>query len=79
MKSNRAFRANITKAVDAGKSNSREVGWGRIWECSDELTALRVAYAFRNCPKGVQVRQVPSGEFHVTVFSDNCPDGIDRS
>jgi hypothetical protein len=79
METNRAFRTNLSKAVDENKANSREVGWGRVWDCADELTALRIAYSFRHNPKGVQVRQVPSGMFCVTVFSADCADGIDRS
>lgn len=76
--SGKSFRSALEATRRSHEKRSYEVGWGRIWPADDELSALRIAYLFRNAPKGVKVEQVPSGEYHVTVFANDCADGIDR-
>jgi hypothetical protein len=57
-----------------------QLGWGIQYRVDSEIDAFRIAYLYRNSPHGVKVDRFELvNQYAITIFSANCPAGIDRS
>lgn len=72
------FRSSIATCI---QTKSEKLDWGIQFSVETENEALRIAYAFRNSPHGVQVRFIDHhNTYFVTVFNEFATTiGIDRS
>lgn len=70
--------AQCNRTVEAqGKPEMKD--WGFSFMVNDELSALRIAYSYRDARHGVKVEHCPNvGQFMVTVFNQFAADaGLD--
>jgi hypothetical protein len=72
------FRSSISTC---SQTKSEKLDWGIQFSVETEIEALRIAYAYRNAPHGVQVRCADHRNVYlVTVFNEFATTiGIDRS
>ena len=68
-------KIEMTKVCNAvaGKLKPEMKDWGFSFMTITEIDALRIAYAYRNNPHGVQVEHCPAVDsFMVTVWNDKA-------